>query len=91
MPECLKSISTEANMITSIRYSFHSSSMLFTESGSFGVIVDGSFSIPSLLQNRSQDLEEISRKVFSAHFGQLSIFIHLKKKNLIESDILAIT
>ena len=87
MPECLKSISTEANTITSIRYSFHSSSLLFTESSSFGVIVDGSFSIPSLLQNRSHDfdshtsdLEEISRKVFSAHFSQLSIFIHFKKK-----------
>ena len=31
-------------MITSIRYSLHSSSMLFTESGSFRVIVDGLFS-----------------------------------------------
>ena len=47
----LKGISTEANTITSIRYSFHSSSMMFTESGSFRVIVDGCLLIPSLLQN----------------------------------------
>ncbi|CAH9120531.1 unnamed protein product [Cuscuta europaea] len=39
-------------MIPSRSYSLHSSSMLFTESGSFGVIVDGFLFIPSLLQNR---------------------------------------
>nr|YP_009381517.1 hypothetical protein AEK19_MT1104 [Utricularia reniformis]ART31324.1 hypothetical protein AEK19_MT1104 [Utricularia reniformis] len=37
--------------IPAIRYSLHSSSMLFTESSSFGVLVDGCFRIPSLLQN----------------------------------------
>ncbi|CAN0932781.1 hypothetical protein LINGRAHAP2_LOCUS38440, partial [Linum grandiflorum] len=36
--ECLQSISTETNTITSVRYSFHPSSMLFTESGSFRVL-----------------------------------------------------
>ncbi|KAF5762294.1 hypothetical protein HanXRQr2_Chr16g0775011 [Helianthus annuus] len=41
--KCLKSVFTKTNSITSIRYSLHSSSMLFTESGSFGVIVDGLF------------------------------------------------
>ena len=46
--KCLKSISAETNMIASTRYSLHSSSMLFTKSGSFWVIVDGSFLIPSL-------------------------------------------
>ena len=39
----LKGISTEANTITSIRYSFHSSSMVFADSSSFGVIVNGYF------------------------------------------------
>jgi hypothetical protein len=47
----LKSISTKPNMIASAGFSLHSSSMLFTKSSSFGVIVDGSFLVPSLLQN----------------------------------------
>ena len=42
--KCLKSIFTKTNMITSVRYSLHSSFMLFMEFGSFKVIVDGSFS-----------------------------------------------
>jgi hypothetical protein len=41
--KCLKSIS-----ITSIRYSFHSSSMSFIESSSFGIVVNGCFIIPSI-------------------------------------------
>ena len=49
--KCFQSISTETNAITSKRYSFFSSSMLFTKDGSFWVLVDGCLSIPSLLQN----------------------------------------
>ena len=41
--KCLNSVSIEANTIASIRYSFHSSSMVFTKSGSFRVIVDSYF------------------------------------------------
>jgi hypothetical protein len=50
----MKSISTKTNMIASIGFSLHSSSMLFTKSGSFGVIVDGSFLVgePLLLPQR---------------------------------------
>ncbi|KAK8959487.1 hypothetical protein KSP40_PGU017802 [Platanthera guangdongensis] len=51
--KCLKSISAKTNMLASTRYSLHSTSMLFTKSGSFVVIVDGCFSIPSLLQSRT--------------------------------------
>ena len=42
--KCLKSISTETNVITSIKYSVHSSFILFTKSGSLGLLsMDGTY------------------------------------------------